>query len=88
MQPRLGLFLRNGAALLGRLDTVAGFLQNVEVILDILERALVGELGEQGFDVFLGSAHGVVSRQDVFILAAFADSKGPLFRNTPFPSPQ
>jgi hypothetical protein len=47
--------------LLGGGDAVLDFLEHVEVVLDVLEGALVGELIQQRFDIAFGGADGVIS---------------------------
>ena len=51
------MLLGDFAVLLGRLDPALHLLDHVEVVLDVLERAPVGQLLEQGFYFLLGNTY-------------------------------
>ena len=57
-KPLLSVLLGDLAVLLGCLDPALHLLDHVEVVLDVFERALVGQLLEQGFYFLLGNTHG------------------------------
>ena len=56
-QSLLYVVLRECALLLGVFEAMAHFVEDVEVVLDVLKRAVLGELVQEGFDLLFGGRH-------------------------------
>lgn len=56
-QPLLYVVLRECPLLFGVFQAVAHFIEDVEMALDVLKRAVFGEFVEEGFDLLLGGGH-------------------------------
>ena len=57
-QSLLSLVLRHAAVVVSGLDSTLHFLNDVQVILDILETAVIGQIVEQCSDFLFGRTHG------------------------------
>ena len=56
-QPLLYVVLRECPLLFGVFQAVAHFIEDVEMVLDVLKRAVFGEFVEEGFDLLFGGGH-------------------------------
>lgn len=56
-QPLLHVVLGDCALLLGVFKSMAHFIEDVEMVLDVLKRAGLGELVKEGFDLLFGGRH-------------------------------
>ena len=57
IEPPFGLLLAHGAFMLGALDAFFGFLDDVKVILDVFEGAVIGQFIQEGLHFVLGRIH-------------------------------
>jgi hypothetical protein len=56
-QPFLYVILRERSLLFGVFQPVAHFIEDVEMVLDVLKRAIFGQFVQKGFDLLLGAGH-------------------------------
>jgi hypothetical protein len=59
-EPLFYIFLRDCALLPGVFQAVAHFVEDVEMVLDVLKRTVFGELVREGFDLLLGRRYGEI----------------------------
>ena len=57
LQPCFCLILGEGGLRFCRLDASTHLLQDIEVVLDVFKRAVLGEATEEGLNLFLRGAH-------------------------------
>ena len=57
VEPPFGLLLAHGAFTLGALDAHFGFLDDVKVILDVFEVAVIGQFIQEALYFVLGRIH-------------------------------
>jgi hypothetical protein len=56
-QPLLNVVLRERPMLFGVIQPVAHFIEDIEVVLDVLKRAVLREFVKEGFDLLFGGGH-------------------------------
>jgi len=55
-----GFILRDGAVLMRVVEALAHFIEDIEVVLDVLQGAVLREFVEERLDLLLGRGHAGV----------------------------